>query len=236
MQPLVIGSTPSEILRSTDIFRLKTDNIKELETNRSVGGKSGKTKADPSAAVVVTSKQSVDVKALQNINKINNNAIDIQSDEVQRVDMKINKSKTMTAVSATANVTPKSAAESKTTQKSSSGSNVSDVANKSNNNVTNATAPKSSAKESTKKKSKEKDQKAVEEKRRLQEEEDERKRLELIAAQRKAKLVDQNSPRPEQVPKRNNLAASIGKCNEINVQSDYVHYLCKRMFVRIFQR
>lgn len=84
-------------------------------------------------------------------------------------------------------------------------------------NATNVTAPKNATKESTKnKKSKDKDQKAAEEKRRQQEEEErqqleERNRLELIAAQRKAKLVDPNLvARVEQTMKRNNLAASIG--------------------------
>lgn len=84
-------------------------------------------------------------------------------------------------------------------------------------NATNATAPKNATKESTKnKKSKDKDQKAAEEKRRQQEEEErqqleEKKRLELIAAQRKAKLIDPNLvARAEQTMKRNNLAASVG--------------------------
>lgn len=71
---------------------------------------------------------------------------------------------------------------------------------------------------STKKKSKDKDLRLAEEKKRQQEEEErqsleEKKRLELIAAQRKAKLVDQNlaaaSARNDVNGKRNNMAASV---------------------------
>lgn len=82
---------------------------------------------------------------------------------------------------------------------------------------TNATAPKNVTKESTKnKKSKDKDQRVADEKRRQQDEEErqqleERKRLELIAAQRKAKMIDPETvARIDPSAKRNNLAASVG--------------------------
>lgn len=71
---------------------------------------------------------------------------------------------------------------------------------------------------SAKKKNKEKDQKLAEEKKRLQEEEEEKKRIELIAAQRKAKLVDQNaSNRNEQQTKKlASTAASVAPWLEMS--------------------
>lgn len=77
---------------------------------------------------------------------------------------------------------------------------------------------------SAKKKIKEKDQRLAEEKRRQQEEEErqmleEKKRLELIAAQRKAKLVDQNQAavsRCDGNSKRNNMAASVAPWSNIS--------------------
>lgn len=175
-------------------------------------------------------KVSGDMKTIQINNKLNNNAtIEAQHDDVHAMDkndLKIIKAKN--AVIAATTTTTTSAAimgmakpiiDTKAAQKSQSGSNnASDVANKSNNNIVtnNATAAalKNPVKaESTKKKSKEKDQKAAEEKRRQQEEEEERKRLELIAAQRKANLVDQNAVRTEQGSKRNDSAASVGECD-----------------------
>lgn len=202
-------------MQSSDVFRPKNENIKELESNKMSSGKMTKAKADASNSGV---KVSGDIKTIQNNNKLNNNAIEAQHDDVHadKIDLKTIKSKNAVVAAAmtsaaTMGIT-KPTIDAKVAQKPISGLNSSDVANKSNNNVIN-TAPvsKNPAKESTKKKSKEKDQKAVEEKRRQQEEEDERKRLELIAAQRKAKLVDQNAIRAEQGPKRNNLAASVGK-------------------------
>lgn len=188
-------------MQPNDIFRLKNDNIKELEVNR-VALKQAKPKAD---ATPSSMKPVIDTKTVQNINKINNNAVDMD-EQVDKIETKTIKTKTVIVANAT-----KPTNELKSNQKLNSAPNASDVANKSNNNVAIATAPKNPVKESTKKKSKEKDQKAAEEKRRQQEEEDERKRLELIAAQRKAKLVDQNATRTEQGPKRNNLAASVGE-------------------------
>lgn len=185
--PLVVGNTSAEILQSTDVFRAKNDNVKELEANR-LGGKVARPKVDPSTGVA--KPLSADNKSIQN--KVNNNAIETRLDETAK---------------------PKRASIEieKPTQKPISGVNASDIANKSNNNVAILTAPKILTKESTKKKSKEKDQKAAEEKRRQHEEDEERKRLELIAAQRRAKLIDQNTIRTEPGPKRNNLAASVGK-------------------------
>lgn len=178
-------------------------------------GKMIKAKAEISSSGV---KVSGDMKSIQNNNKLNNNnAIEAHHDDahVDKVDLKIIKAKNAVVAPTTGAVTmgtAKPTIDVKSPQKSNNGSNSCDVANKSNNNLTiNATAPKNPAKESTKKKSKEKDQKAAEEKRRQQEEEEERKRLELIASQRKAKLIDQNAVRAEQGPKRNNLAASVGK-------------------------
>lgn len=211
-------------MQSTDVFRPKNDNqIKEFESNRIASGKIAKPKVDPSisggSGGVV--KVSGDMKIIQNNNKLNNNAIDVDHDDahMDKIDLKTVKSKSaMVAAASTGpvimgTIKPTVVDTAKATQKSiNSGLDSSDVANKSNNNVTiTATAPKNPAKESTKKKSKEKDQKVAEEKRRQQEEDEERKRLELIAAQRKAKLVDQNAVRTEQGPKRNNLAASVGK-------------------------
>lgn len=181
-----------------------------------------KPKVDTSSSGV-GSKVSGDIKTIQINNKLNNNAIEAQLDDVHadKFDLKTLKPKpAMVAPTTTTSAAPMGLAKPqqiidvKATQKPISVANASqDIANKSNNNVTNSvTAAKNPAKESTKKKSKEKDQKAAEEKRRQQEEEEERKRLELIAAQRKAKLVDQNAVRAEQGPKRNNLAASVGKC------------------------
>lgn len=166
-------------------------------------------------------KVSGDMKTIQNNNKLNNNAIDVEPDDghvVDKIDLKAMKSKNAMAPApapiAMATMKPTIDIGKAAPQKpNNSGLSSSDVANKSNNNnvTTTATTPKNPAKDSTKKKSKEKDQKVAEEKRRQQEEDEERKRLELIAAQRKAKLVDQNAVRAEQGPKRNNLAASVGK-------------------------
>lgn len=195
--PIVLANTPAELLQPTDMFRPKNDNIKEIEANRS---KAAKAKAEPSAA-----KPANDVKPTQNINKINNNAVEMHFDEshIDKVDVKANKAKNAVAA--------KVINEPKANQKVNNVQSVTEAINKSNNNVVNAAAPKAAAKESTKKKSKEKDQKAAEEKRRQHEEEEERKRLELIAAQRRAKLVDQTAVRVDPVPKRNNLAASVGE-------------------------
>lgn len=219
--PLVVGNASTEFLQSSDVFRLKNDNIKELESHRMASGKMAKPKADVSSS---GAKVLSDMKIIQSNNKLNNNTIEMQQDDVHAMDkIELKTTKPKNAVAAAAAVAPttigtaaisaaKLAIDAKATQKSNSGSNLCDVANKSNNNLTNiATAPKNLAKESTKKKGKEKDQKATEEKRRQQEEDEERKRLELIAAQRKAKLVDQNAVRSEQGQKRNNLAASVGK-------------------------
>lgn len=208
---LVLGNTPAELLQQTDIFRAKNENIKELEANRVQSVKQMKVKND--APTGVKPMPIMDPKLTQNINKINNNAIDIDELHADKMDAKLTKVKVAptTVVANAMKTVNEIKANQKQQQQPNSGPIVSDVANKSNNNnVVNATAPKNLAKESTKKKSKEKDQKAAEEKRRQQEEEEERKRLELIAAQRKAKLVDQNAVRIEQ-PKRNNLAASVGK-------------------------
>lgn len=191
--PLVVGSTAADILQPTDVFRAKNDNIKELDVNR---GKLAKTKTDPSMGVAKPTTP--DLNAIQNINKINNNALETSNENNADRVFKTN-------------IVRRTPNEVKPTLKPTSAANANDVANKSNNNIATVTAPKNTTKESTKKKSKEKDQKAAEEKRRQQEEEEEKKRLELIAAQRKAKLVDQNAPRAEQAPKRNNLAASVGK-------------------------
>lgn len=76
---------------------------------------------------------------------------------------------------------------------------------------------------STKKKNKDKDQRLAEEKKRQLDEEErqlleEKKRLELIAAQRKAKLVDQTAAtvsRGDANGKRNNVAASIAPWSNI---------------------
>lgn len=224
----MVGNTSSsEFLQATDVFRPKNDNIKEYELNKMASGKMTKAKVELSSSVGGSgsgAKVPGDIKTIQNNNnKLNNNTIEAQHDDAHadKIDLKTIKSKNMVATAAaaaaTVGVTSMGIAKptidvAKTTQKSNSGLNPSDVANKSNNNLTNnATAPKNPTKESTKKKIKEKDQKAAEEKRRQQEEEEERKRLELIAAQRKAKLVDQNAVRTEQGSKRNNLAASVGK-------------------------
>lgn len=212
--PLVLGNSTAELMQSTNMFRSKNDNVKELEVNRA-GGKVAKAKNEPPIGVVKQSS-STDLKSIQNFNKINNNAIEIQSEEMhsEKIDIKVKQAKIMASVNAaaTAITANKQVIESKIMiQKPNSGQTASDAANKSNNNVANAIAPKNPVKESTKKKSKEKDQKAAEEKRRQLEEDEEKKRLELIAAQRRAKLVDQNAIRPEQAPKRNNLAASVGK-------------------------
>lgn len=241
-------------MQSTDVFRPKNDNIKELETNRMASAKLTKTPKSAEQSSGGAKVSSGDMKTIQNNNKLNNNAIEAHHDDahVDKNEVKIILSKpknvvapttaTATALAAAAvtttggaalmGTTKPTVADTKIPQKPNSGSNACDVANnKSNNNVTtiNATAPKNPAKESTKKKSKEKDQKVAEEKRRQQEEEEERKRLELIAAQRKAKLVDQNAVRAEQGPKRNNLAASVGKCT---VQ--YLFHTDRESFVILF--
>lgn len=201
---LVLGNTSAEILQQTDMFRAKNENIKELEANHGLV-KIVKTKTAP-PMVGMKPPHTNDPKLGQNINKMNNNAVEMVDDLlVEKTEAKLNKAKVAPVI---ANAM-KPMNEIKANQKPNLGPIASDVANKSNNIVVNAAAPKILAKESTKKKSKEKDQKAAEEKRRQQEEDDERKRLELIAAQRKAKLVDQNAVRIEQ-PKRNNLAASVG--------------------------
>lgn len=198
-------------MQPADIFRPKNDNVKELESNRA-SVKVTKAKTDPS--IGAKPNQSSEIKTIQNFNKINNNnnnAVEIQNEEipVEKNDAKTNKLKIATVTSNAIKPTPN---EMKINQKPTSGPTISDVANKSNNNLATATAPKNLAKESTKKKSKEKDLKAAEEKRRQLEEEEEKRRLELIAAQRKAKLVDQNAIRAEQQgSKRNNLAASVGR-------------------------
>lgn len=198
------------------MFRPKIDNVKELEAHRA-GVKAAKTKPDPSIGGVKPT--AVDMKSIQNFNKINNNSIEIQHDELhaEKIDIKSNKSKNVAAAATSLIVNAtKQPIEMKANQKTISAPTASDVANKSNNNVAIATAPKNPIKDSTKKKSKEKDQKVVEEKRRQQEEDEEKRRLELIAAQRRAKLVDQNAVRPEQQQsKRNNLAASVGKLKGI---------------------
>lgn len=234
---MVVGNAPADFLQSTDVFRTKNENIKELEANKMAASKMAKAKAPDTSSSGV--KVAGDMKSIQINNKLNNNAmIEAQHDDVHasdKIDLKTLKAKNAvgpaapTVTSAAAMGIPKPAfMDTKVAQKPNSGSNnnSSDVANKSNNNIAtnNATAAavaaaaaavaaaKTPAKEGTKKKSKEKDQKAAEEKRRQAEEEEERKRLELIAAQRKAKLVDQNAVRAEQGPKRNNLAASVGEC------------------------
>lgn len=175
-------------------------------------------------------KLSSDTKSTQNTNsRANNNLVDLQhSVEEQFVDKgesnKANKAnKTAIVGIATKpiemklNQKPQIAydAANKTIDSNIINNNNSNNINTSNSSI-NAIAPKISTKESTKKKVKDKDQKAVEEKKRQQEEEErqqteEKKRLDLIAAQRKAKLVDQNALRNEQTTKRNNLAASVGK-------------------------
>lgn len=191
-------------MQQTDIFRTKNENVKELDR---APVKQVKVKIE--SQTIGIKAPIIDPKLAQNINKINNNAIvDIDEFNIDKMDAKLNKAKVVPVLTNAM----KQVNEIKANQKPNIGPNVSDVANKSNNNIVNATAPKSLAKESTKKKSKEKDQKAAEEKRRQLEEDEERKRLELIAAQRKAKLVDQNAVRIEQ-PKRNNLAASVGMLN-----------------------
>lgn len=218
--PLVLGNSTAELMQSTNMFRPKNDNVKELEANRA-GGKVAKAKNEPPIGVVKQSS-STDIKSIQNFNKINNNAIEAQSEEMHSEkisDIKVKQAKFMAsanaanaaAVASAAAIFNKQMIEKIMTHKPNSGQTASDAANKSNNNVANAIAPKNPVKESTKKKSKEKDQKAAEEKRRQLEEDEEKKRLELIAAQRRAKLVDQNATRPEQGQKRNNLAASVGK-------------------------
>ncbi|XP_031629871.1 GIGYF family protein CG11148 isoform X2 [Contarinia nasturtii] len=207
---LVLDNTPSELLQQTDIFRTKNENIKEHEANR-VTAKQAQAKIDTSTGV----KQPTSDQLKSNLIKINRNALENDEKQVDKIDTKANIKKPATTV--VANVTKPLVNETKVQQKPTSILSSSDVANKAYNNINviNATAaPKSSVKESTKKKSKEKDQKVAEEKRRQQEEEEERKRLELIAAQRKAKLVDQNAIRPEQ-PKRNNLAASVAPWSNI---------------------
>lgn len=203
-------------MQPTDIFRAKNENVKELDANR-VPVKQVKAKAE-SSNVGVKVAPIIDPKLSQNVNKINNNAVEF--DELlgsDKIEVKLNKVKVQ--ATPVANAMKQVNETNKVNQK---GTIAGDVASKSNNNnnnnAVNVTAPKNLAKESTKKKSKEKDQKAAEEKRRQQEEEEERKRLELIAAQRKAKLVDQNAVRIEQ-PKRNNLAASVGMLTWLNVNN-----------------
>lgn len=114
-----------------------------------------------------------------------------------------------------------------------SGHNISantSINNNSKANALAAVAPTVGAKiaattkeNSTKKKNKDKDQRLAEEKKRQQEEEErqlleEKKRLELIAAQRKAKLVDQTAApvsRGDANGKRNNMAASVAPWSNI---------------------
>lgn len=217
----ILSNTSSELLQPNDIFRPKNDNIKELETNRTVTVKQQqKIKVDPTP---ITGAKHVDLKSDQNINKINNNTIENEIIHNFQTEAKINKTKITPAA-----IVTKQLIDPKVNQKLTAN----DVANKSNNNVAIAPIAKSAVKESTKKKSKEKDQKAVaEEKRRLQEEEEEKKRLELIAAQRKAKLVDQNIVRAEQGPKRNNLAASVGKMTSYFPSFIFLIYILNYFFL-----
>lgn len=197
--PQVVGTTAVDTSKPNDMFRPKNDNVKEIEANRSAGNKVARPRTDVAKPIVS------DPNAIQNINKLNNNATETLNDSFEKKAATVLKTNLILK-------RPVKVGETVTQpQPVSTVAIASDVANKTNNNLATATAPKNATKESTKKKSKEKDQKAAEEKRRQLEEEEERKRLELIAAQRKAKLIDQNAPRAEQAPKRNNLAASVGK-------------------------
>lgn len=211
--PLVLGNASAELLQPTDIFRAKNENVRDLEAN-CVPVKQVKAKVE-SSSVGVKLAPMIDPKSAQNVNKINNNAVEFDELLVSdKIEGKLNKVKVQ--ATPVANAMKQVNENNKANQK---GTNAGDIANKSNNNIAvSATAAKNLAKESIKKKSKEKDQKAAEEKRRQQEEDEERKRLELIAAQRKAKLVDQNAVRIEQ-PKRNNLAASVGMLIWLNIKN-----------------
>lgn len=228
---MVLGNIPKNdlILQQSDMFRTKNDNIKDIQLDAS-GGRVAKNKTEPAIA---TTLKTIDAKTIQanNNNKINNNLIESTTDESLQSDIidnhnKLNKAKHVNAA-ATATIKP---IEMKSQSNKANNNAVNDDAmmmkKSTNNNIQAmaiATAPKTTTKESTKKK---KEQKVAEEKRRQQEEEErqqleERKRLELIAAQRKAKLVDQNPARVEPTPKRNNLAASVGECNS-NIGSSFI--------------
>lgn len=224
---MVLGNIPNDlILQQSDMFRTKNDNIKDIQLDankqqQQTGiGKVAKNKPEP--VTVGTTLKTFDANTIQANNKINNNLIGpttdepLQSDEIDNIN-KLNKAKNYAAAAVAAAMATNKPIEIKSQLKANNNAANDDAMMKksinNNNNNANATAPKTTTKESTKKK---KEQKAAEEKRRQQEEEErqqleERKRLELIAAQRKAKLIDQNPARIEPAPKRNNLAPSVGE-------------------------
>lgn len=138
-------------MQQNDIFRAKNENIKELEANRAPAKQN---KIDPSAGV----KQASSDKLKSNIllksnlilkpNLINQNAIENDENQAERIDAKANNKKSTPVVAA--NTTKTLANETKAQQKPSSVLNTVDVAKaNNNNNVANATAPKSSVKDST---------------------------------------------------------------------------------------
>lgn len=225
---IVLGNIPNDlILQQSDMFRTKNDNIKNIQqfdASKQQSGGVGKVAKIKMETLATTTLNIIDANSIQanNNNKINNNLIEpmtdeplLQSDKIDN-NNKLNKAKNVNAA-ATATNKP---IEFKLQSKANNNAGIDDAMMKKStiNNINanaNTIAPKTATKESTKKK---KEQKAAEEKRRQQEEAErqqleEQKRLELIAAQRKAKLVDQNPARVEATPKRHNLAASIGECD-----------------------
>lgn len=196
-QQIQVQPLPTDLIQQSDIFKAKNDNVKDdlLDLSK-IGSKVVKGKIDLKSAVEARAPQNINIKH------------DIQNEEILMAEAKAAKAKNAAVLAA------KQLVEPKFNQKVT---NVAIINDSNNKLAAAATAPKNQAKESTKKKGKEKDQKlsaqALEEKKRQEEEErqmiEEKKRLELIAAQRKAKLVDQNTVRNESNAKRNNLAASV---------------------------